>query len=146
MEMVEFDREFVERTKWIIENTSCKYEITLLLNCMLALVALPTERTKSKGDADFQNRCVSKLKEMKVIEKESTDDQTFRTVKNALSHMYVEPVNQGKAITHIKIYDKFPGRNQFHTKLVFNVQQLKEFALFVADQHLERFTDKTISS
>ena len=71
MEMVEFDREFVERTKWIIENTSCKYEITLLLNCMLALVALPTERTKSKGDADFQNRCVSKLKEMKVIEKES---------------------------------------------------------------------------
>lgn len=29
---------------------------------------------------------------------------------------------------------------------VKNVQQLKEFALFVADQHLERFTDKTISS
>ena len=48
MEIVDFDREFVERTKKMIEYSSViksEYDVTLLVNCMLALIALPTERT-----------------------------------------------------------------------------------------------------
>lgn len=144
MEIVEFDTEFVERTRWIIENVPCKYEITLLLNCMLALVALPTERTKGKKfkfatNEEFKMHCVDKLKTMQVIIKSTSDDKTFRTVKNALSHMYIEPVNQDQRITYVKLRDKNPGERYYHTELVFSVNQLKEFALYVADLHLERF-------
>lgn len=145
MEIVNFDKEFVERTKWIVNNLSCQYEITLLLNCMLALVALPTERTKGQqngtvADAEFQKKCVNKLKEMGLLDgQKSSDGQIFRTVKNALSHMYIEPENKGQVITHVKICDKIPKEDRYHTELNFSVEQLKEFALYVADLHLERF-------
>lgn len=144
MEIVQFDREFVERTKWIVKNVSCKYNITLLLNCMLALVSLPTERTKGKqngtvADAEFQKNCVDKLKAMKVISTQTSDVKTFRAIKNALSHMYIEPVNQDALITCVKICDKEPNQEHYHTELNFSVEQLEEFALYVADLHLERF-------
>lgn len=152
MEIVNFDREFVERTKWIVNNLSCQYEITLLLNCMLALVALPTERTKGKqgrtvDDVEFQKSCVNKLKEMGLVGRNKTpnetpDDKIFRTVKNALSHMYIEPDNKNQVITHVKICDKIPKEDRYHTELNFSVEQLKEFALYVADLHLARFENE----
>ena len=52
MEMINFDKEFVERTKVIVLNQcndDFKYNVTLLLNCMLGLVSLPTERTGTDG-------------------------------------------------------------------------------------------------
>lgn len=148
MEIVNFDKEFVERTKWIVNNLSCQYEITLLLNCMLALVALPTERTKGQQngtatDDEFQKNCINKLKEMGLLDgQKSSDRQIFRTVKNALSHMYIEPVNQNQMITCVKICDKVPGEDRYHTELNFSVEQLKEFALYVADLHLARFENE----
>ena len=44
--MEEFDRDFIIRTLDIIDNCSkyTKYEVTLLINCLLALVTLPIER------------------------------------------------------------------------------------------------------
>lgn len=89
MEIKYFDKEFVERTKNIVQ-TQCKddfeYDVTLLLNCMLGLVSLPTERTKP-GQNPFKQECVNKLKNMGVIVNSTDDDKTFRTVKNALSHI-----------------------------------------------------------
>ena len=89
MEIKYFDKEFVERTKYIVQ-TQCKdeftYDVTLLLNCLLGLVSLPTERTKPNSTL-FKNECVNKLKSMGVIINSTDDDKTFRTVKNALSHM-----------------------------------------------------------
>ena len=86
MEIKYFDKEFVERTKNIVQ-TQCKddfeYDVTLLLNCMLGLVSLPTERTKP-GQSSFKQECVNKLKNMGVIVNSTDDDKTFRTVKNAL--------------------------------------------------------------
>lgn len=91
MEIKHFDKEFVERTKMIVQ-TQCRddfeYDVTLLLNCMLGLVSLPTERTKP-GQSSFKQECVNKLKNMGVIVSSTDDDKTFRTVKNALSHMNI---------------------------------------------------------
>ena len=82
MEIKYFDKEFVERTKYIVQ-TQCKdeftYDVTLLLNCLLGLVSLPTERTRSNSTL-FKNECVNKLKIMGVIIKSTDDDKTFRTV------------------------------------------------------------------
>ena len=147
MEIKYFDKEFVERTKNIVQ-TQCKddfeYDVTLLLNCMLGLVSLPTERTKP-GQNSFKQECVNKLKNMGVIVNSTDDDKTFRTVKNALSHMNIAPQNKDGGIDSIIIKDRRDRNSQFHTELHFTVPQLKEFALFVADKHLERYANKTSS-
>ena len=147
MEIKHFDKEFVERTK-IIVQTQCKddfeYDVTLLLNCMLGLVSLPTERTKP-GQNSFKQECVNKLKNMGVIISSTDDDKTFRTAKNALSHMNIAPQNKDGVIDFIIIKDRRDRNSQFHTELHFTVPQLKEFALFVADKHLERYANKTSS-
>ena len=46
--MHNFDKDFVKRTKNIIENISksTEYDVTLLLNCLLALVTLPLEQKR----------------------------------------------------------------------------------------------------
>lgn len=97
MQMKEFDREFVERTKWIIQNVKCPYEATLLLNCMLGLVNLPTERAKTADNTeDFQDACVQKLEEMGVIKRRN--DRLFYSPRNAMSHMHIELVNKNGEI------------------------------------------------
>lgn len=144
MEIKYFDKEFVERTK-IIVQTQCRddfeYDVTLLLNCMLGLVSLPTERTKT-NQSSFKQECVNKLKNMGVIVYDTDVDKTFRTVKNALSHMNIAPQNKDGVVDSIIIKDRQDRRSPVHTELQFTVPQLKEFALFVADKHLQRFSNK----
>ncbi|MDY4596088.1 HEPN family nuclease [Faecalimonas umbilicata] len=147
MEIKHFDKEFIERTKNIVQ-TQCKedfeYDVTLLLNCMLGLVSLPTERTKA-GQSLFKQECVNKLKNMGVIINSTDDDKTFRTVKNALSPMNIAPQNMDGVIDSIIIKDRRESSAPVHTELRFTVTQLKEFALFVADKHLERYANKITS-
>lgn len=147
MEIKHFDKEFVERTR-IIVQTQCKddfeYDVTLLLNCMLGLVSLPTERTKP-SQISFKQECVNKLKKMGVIVSDTDDDKTFRTVKNALSHMNIAPQNKDGVINSIVIKDRRDRKSSVHTALQFTVPQLREFALFVADKHLERYANKNSS-
>lgn len=144
MEIKYFDKEFVERTKYIVQ-TQCKdeftYDVTLLLNCLLGLVSLPTERTKPNSTL-FKNECVNKLKSMGVIINSTDDDKTFRTVKNALSHMNIAPQNKDGVVDSIIIRDRQNRNSPVHTELHFTVPQLREFALFVADKHLERLLNK----
>ena len=144
MEIRNFDKEFVERTKKIIERPSSiddEYNITLLINCMLALIALPTEKTKcgQKGRI-FRIDVVNEMKRMNIIEMSTDDEKSFRTIKNALSHMNIEIKNRGGSISEILFWDKYPSGKEYHTILKFNPQQLRAFALFVADKHIERLT------
>lgn len=139
MQMNEFDRDFVERTKWIIQNVDCKYEVTLLLNCMLGLVNLPIEQTgNTNGDKGFKNACVQKLEEMNVIKEKADKSRLFRSPRNAVSHLHICPTSTGDSIEKIILSDMVEKNAQPHTQLEFTVEQLREFALFVADKHLER--------
>jgi len=100
-----------------------------------------TESTKAGNSADstdevFMNTCVQELKKMNVIVKSKNDEKTFRALKNALSHTHIKIGNENGVITKIQFEDKL--NNVCHTKLEFNVQQLKGFALFVANLHLMR--------
>ena len=142
MEMKNFNKEFVERTKEIVVNMchdDFEYDVTLLLNCLLGLVSLPTEKT-SQDDIQFQTDCIRKLRDMGVIVKPTIDDKKiFRTVKNALSHVYIEPCNERGNIEHIILKDRKDRNSDAHTELKFSVEDLKEFALYVADKHLDRY-------
>ena len=146
MEIKVFDREFVERTKKIIEHPTaieCEYDITLLLNCMLALVLLPTEKNSSSSKTKkFRAEITQKIKDMGVILISTSDEKLFRTIKNALSHMHVEIKNANGEIHEILFWDKYPEAKEYHTILKFTTQEIREFALFVANKHLERLSNK----
>ena len=109
-----------------------------MLNCLVGLISLPTERTDPNNNA-FISTCVDKLKEMGVITHFTSDEKTFRTIKNAISHMYIDAHNTSGIIASIVLADRLRRNMDAHTELHFTINQLKEFALFVADKHLERF-------
>lgn len=145
MEMKNFDKEYVQRTKKIIETMpkDYEYEVTLLLNCLNGLVCLPVEKEQDKASA-FEKECVDKLREMGVIIKETSDEKTFRTVRNAIAHAHIKPENGDLRIQSLVLIDKYPKVEGYHTKLHFSVEQLKEYALFVADLYLKRYKDQII--
>ena len=144
MEIKNFDKEFVERTKKIIENSLIvknEYDITLLINCMLALVVLPIEKT-SESNKKFQDEITNKLKEMDVVKKSTNEGSLFRAIKNALSHLHIEIKNKNGIIYKIIFRDKKHNKSECHTMLEFDTTQLKEFAVYVANQHLERLSNR----
>lgn len=125
MEIKDFDRQFVERTKYIIEHPTYverEYEITLLTNCLLALIVLPTERTSNKSkDAMFKSDVANEIKRMNVIQTSANDDRLFRTIKNAISHMHIEMKNKNGIISEILFCDKLSTAKEYHMELSINV-------------------------
>ncbi len=148
MEIKVFDREFVERTISIIEHPSSiesEYDITLLTNCMLALVVLPIESTSNSSiSKKFRSEIVNELARMNVIKTNLDNGKLFRAIKNAISHMHIEFQNKDGNIDSIVFWDKIPGEKEYHTVLQFSAQQLKDFALFVANKHLNRLSNKKL--
>lgn len=62
-----------------------------------------------------------------------------KSVRNAVAHMHIDPCNENGYINKIVLRDKKSGKGrEYHTILSFTVPQLKEFALFVADEYLKR--------
>ena len=57
--------------------------------------------------------------------------------------MNIAPQNKDGVIDSIIIKDRQDRRSTVHTELRFTVSQLREFALFVADKHLERYVNQT---
>lgn len=139
MEMKDFNIEFVKRTKEIIELTEkyyFKYEVTLLINCLTGLISLPTEKTGNKKiDQKFQDTCVNKLDKMDVIVYSKDNKKIFRCIKNALSHIRIEIMNENKQIAKIEFKDQW--KDDVHTILLFTVDKLREYALFMADTYIE---------
>lgn len=105
---------------------------------MLGLVNLPIEQTGNNDDEAFKSACVQKLEKMGVIKKNINKDKVFRSPKNAVSHLHICPTSIGDSIEKIMLSDMLEKNAQPHTQLEFTVDQLREFALFVADKHLER--------
>lgn len=143
MEYNKFENDFVKRTIKIINDLYYTYEnnVTLLINCLIGLISYATEQT-SPDDIQFKSLYISKLNELGVIQKSTDDEKTFRTIKNALSHMYIEPHSHEREITHICFSDNPPHSKKCHTIIEFKIEQLKDFALFVADEHLKRCEKK----
>lgn len=145
MEYSNFKKDFVSRTINILEDTSKKtqYEVTLLLNCLLGLMVFPIESTKSNKNCELKVNCVKKLIKMEVIKKPKLVTnldyyKIFKSMRNAVSHGHIETSGTNDYIEGIKFSD-FDCNNldEPHTCLEFNVEQLKEYALYVATQYLE---------
>ena len=146
MEIKIIDKELVERTISIIKRpytTENEHDVTLLINCTLALIVLPIESTPNDSSAKkFRAKIVDKLVEMGVIKVNQKEKKLFRAIKNAISHMHIEFHNKDGQIDNIVFWDKIPNSEEYHTVLQFSPQQLKDFALFVAQNHLDRYAHK----
>lgn len=156
-EIKNFNKEFIERTKDILEKCSenTEYEVTLLLNCLLALVTLPIERnkvTKKKADAitlEYQTKCIDKLDKVKnhyeneIFNKEDT--HTFNHIRNSIAHLHIEIENScyKGIIENIILKDAFNDekfkRKEYNFNISISVDKLKEFSLYVANEYLEKF-------
>ena len=144
-EILNFKKEFVERTMDIIDNCShaTDYEVTLLLNCLLGLVTLPIENEKNNDTNEsqiFKDICVNKLDELsssfKV--KDGEEKNIFRNIRNAIAHLNIKIENSPyknkiDSVTLINYKDK-----TITLEFTIKVDKLKEFAKFVANEYINR--------
>ena len=154
--MKKFDKDFVERTLNILNNCSDKteYEVTLLLNCLLALVTLPIERNKvskkeinCKKAKDFQIDCVNKLEELKNDKDyiNTEKEYFFNNIRNAIAHLHIEVENGAykneieNVIFRNALDAKEFKKKNYNLQVSISVNNLKLFAEYVAEQYLNRF-------
>lgn len=148
-----FDIEFLERTLTIIEdlekNQFTKYNITLLLNCALALLCLPTQR--NSRNSTFCKNCVDYLKTIKIdlpininpdlTNRRTIEQQIIHYIRNAFAHLHIETNKYAsdENIKSVTIWNESSGTNNF--ELTFSTLQLSKFCKFVANQYLENLKE-----
>lgn len=151
-EMKDFNKDFVNRTLYILNNhyDKVEYEVTLLLNCLCGLVTLPIkiEKNEYKMKTDlFKEKCVKKLASLCLSTNfyERPYYITFTDIRNSIAHFNFKISNKDKKIEKIKLraysnVDNKIGNKLKKLKVVFSitifVENLKEFAEFVAMEYL----------
>jgi HEPN pEK499 p136 len=130
-----------------------EYNITLLLNCLLGLIVLPSEYYKRKSRIFFEKDTSefneltelldnatfnpTKKKNKSWIEDKKSLKNLIKKVRNGVSHQQIECVgNNGKwqsvVLRDINTYNQ----NNIELEVTWTTKQLKTFALFVADSYL----------
>lgn len=148
-----FDIQFIERTKEVIENYKGTYNITLLLNCMLGLIVLPSEFYKRKS-RNFFDVEIDKIQEIQDLTKNILFNPTKRKkntwvedkrslknlikkIRNGVSHQQIECVDENGRWDKVIIRDFNTYNNDnLELEVSWTPTQLKIFALFVADSYL----------
>ena len=144
-EMINFNRDFVIRTRKILEKYSDKEEneVTFLLNCLLALVCLPIEREKNEFNEEseiFREICINKLIELKNEKPYTNNDSShfFENIRNAIAHLNVKFIKGENPIKNIILYD-INDKGKTNLKFSITICNLKKFAIYIADEYVERF-------
>lgn len=148
-----FDIEFIRRTKKVISGYKGTYNITLLLNCLLGLIVLPSEHYNRRKKTFFSieikkipelngllNNGIfnpTKRKNNEWVKDKHTFKNFIKKVRNAVSHQQIECVgNNGKweSVT-LRDINSF-NQNNIELEVTWTTKELKKFALFVADSYL----------
>lgn len=148
-----FDIEFIERTKTIIDNYAGKYNITLLLNCLLGLIVLPSE-FYGKKSRTFFDQDISEIPALNEIITGITFNPTKRKdknrfiadkrtlgilikkVRNGISHQQIECKENNGKWEGVVIRDFNKGnKDNLELEVNWTIAQLKEFAFYVADNY-----------
>jgi hypothetical protein len=148
-----FDLEFIERTKKIIEEYNGLYEITLLLNCLLGLIVLPSEYYTRKSRSFFEIE-LNQFDELKGLLDDAifnptkrnkgkwiADNKNLKTlikkVRNGVSHQQIECIGNDGIWQSVIIKDiNKSNKNNVELHVCWTTNQIKAFALFVANSYL----------
>jgi hypothetical protein len=154
--MNNFDIDFVRNTKEVLVEYGGKYDVSNLLNCTLGLIILPYERVKAtnqpfwetkidrfKDLPPFELRCFKPIKgrnrKTRTLEYyPETLEFLLKKIRNGLAHQNIEPVAESKIFKGVIIrnyYGEAPHR-VMDLEVEFSKEQLKGFALFIAEQYL----------
>lgn len=151
--MPDFKKDFVDRTLKLLRNHDTEYEVTLLLNCLLALVSFPIElkqyEINSKAE-NFRFDCIEKLKSLKNEENYIDEDESnfFSNIRNSIAHINIKtnPKNNTNTIESVTLWNEewyINGRLRRKPKKTFrvniSVNNLRIFAEYVAEEYLKRF-------
>ncbi len=156
--MKNFEIEFVKRTKEILMQYDGTRDMSILINCTLGLIILPYEKMRENPPSlwdieldKISNHPCFKLmffKPIKGIKKSQvryypkTMAVLLRKIRNGLAHQHIEPVNEeGKfAGAIIRNYFEQGDQQKLDLEIHFSQQELKEFALFIANEYLKNRT------
>ena len=148
-----FDIQFIERTKKIIENYKGTYNITLLLNCLLGLIVLPSEfyKRKSRNFFDVEIDKIQEIQDLTEnilfnptkrkkntwVEDKRSLKNLIKKIRNGVSHQQIECVDENGRWDRVIIRDFNTYNNDnLELEVSWTPNQLKIFALFVADSYL----------
>ena len=145
--MKNFDRDFVERTAELlsgdIKEKAIEYDVTLQLNCLLAMITLPLERKRDENDPvdqNFKKDCIDYLRSGADIIVGSKKDDNFlmMDIRDAIAHLnvQVEPDPYGN-IEYVILKNEYNGKNRFECRMT--VKTLKGFAHHVSQQYLKYY-------
>lgn len=149
-----YHKEFTERTKKLLEkyyNLEKReegYEFTFLMNCLLGLVVVIKENDENISK-DFQNFLDTHIGDMTEIPtnitlKEDLENETLllkdflRLLRNGIAHQNVEPTKKENIWAGVKFYNlNNGGKGKINFEVVFTQEELRKFALFLANKYLE---------
>lgn len=136
MEYTDFEKDFPERTLGILNSYKGKYEVSLLLNCLLALLVLPKEKLLNNIPEEIPPGWGLTKENIKKVSCESCGyklKEIVRHMRNAISHMRIKTANDDKGnIEMIRFKD---GRS---FELEISVNNLKTFVTKLAKHVIEK--------
>lgn len=145
--MKNFDKDFVQRTSELIsgniQEKAIEYDVTLQLNCLLAMITLPLERKRDENnsvDQNFKKICVDYLKNNANIIAGNNKQDTYimMDIRDAIAHLniQVEPDPYGN-IEYVILKNDYSFKNRFECRMT--VKTLKNFAQLVSQEYLKHY-------
>jgi len=147
-----FDIEFIDRTINIMCSYRGKYNITLLLNCLLGLIILPSEFYNRKSGRFFAAD-ISDIFEIQEMLNGIVFNPTKNTkngwipdkhnlrnllkkIRNGVSHQQIECEEINGKWNKVVIRDfNMRNNNNLELEIHWTPKQLKKFAIFVANKY-----------
>ena len=155
MEIKKFEIEFVQRTKSLLIDYQGPWDMSNLINCTLGLIILPYETIKGKPSLSFWDteldkipnlppfklpifEPIKRIKRLRVTYYPKTLKVLLQKIRNGLAHQRIEPVNQDGKFAGVIIRNYFDdAQTRQDLEVHFSQQELKGFALFIADEYLK---------
>src|SRR5689334_18423128 len=109
-----YEIEFITRTKQILNNYNKRkggYKLTLLLNCLVSLIILPSERAgldkpplwdSTTKHIDLFN---TKIHPVWSDGKEHTLGEFVKKLRNGIAHQNIKPINKNNQFVGVKIWN-----------------------------------------
>lgn len=139
----EFEKDFMRRTKSILDGYQGQFEATLLINCLLGLLILPKEKLEDcLPDVEFNSLSSWGIQSQSIIKKGKCDHghqhdpslkQLMRRLRNAAAHFRVEPIHDEEK-RKVKGF-KFADSNGFEA--VFSLVEIRSLLNKIAE-HIGR--------
>jgi hypothetical protein len=137
------EHDFIERTKKILfqyrNNFSNdeKYEVTLLMNCLLGLIILPQQHWYEQlpeEEIEYEKWGIKRNHVIYIKEDETINIKNIlRHLRNSISHYRFKAFsNSDKKIEYIYFYDEIHGNKTFEINL--DVVTLREFAIYLSEK------------